>query len=71
MKNAEKKIFRKIFEFVTKITQILASGRSKKKKKEIFFSNLAYIFLERKFNFQYNGENFKCIAYLEQKLFKF
>ena len=30
-----------------------------------------YIFLERKFNFQYNGENFKCIAYPEQKLFKF
>ena len=36
------------------------------------FSNLAYyIFLERKFNFQYNGEKFKCIAYPEQKLFKF
>ena len=56
----------------TQITQILAGGRSKKKGKYIyFFSNLTYIFLERKFNFQYNGENFKCIAYLERKLFKF
>ena len=49
------------------------SGRwSIKKKKKRKFSNLAYyIFLERKFNFQYNGENFKCIVYPEQKLFKF
>ena len=50
------------------------SGRwsiQKKKKSKFFFSNLTYIFLERKFNFQHNGENFKSIAYLEQKLFKF
>ena len=44
----------------------------KKKKVIFFFSNMAYyIFLERKFNFQYNGENCKSIAYPEQKLFKF
>ena len=29
------------------------------------------MFLERKFNLQYNGENFNCIAYLEQKVFNF
>ena len=73
MKNAEKIFFRKIIEFVPKLPKFWqVVDPKKKKKKEIFFSNLAYyIFLERKFNFQYNGENFKCIAYLEQKLFKF
>ena len=58
----------------TQVTQILAGGRSKKKKKKLIFfsSNLAYyIFLERKFNFQYNSENFKCIAYPEQKFSNF
>ena len=73
MKNDEKKIFWKIFEFIPKLPKFWQVVDPKKKKKvKFFFSNLAYyIFLERKFNFQYNGENFKCIAYLEQKLFKF
>ena len=72
MKNVEKKFFWKIFEFVPKLPKFWQVVDPKKKKKvKFFFSNLAYIFLERKFNFQYNGENFKCIAYLEQKLLKF
>ena len=72
MKNGEKKIFWKIFEFVPKLPKFWQVVDPKKKKKsKFFFSNLAYIFLERKFNFQHNGENFKSIAYLEQKLFKF
>ena len=54
--------FWKIVEFVPKLPKFW----------QVVDPNLAYyIFLERKFNFQYNGENFKCIAYLEQKLFKF
>ena len=41
-------------------------------QKKFFFQTWHIIYnLERKFNFQYNGENFKCIAYPEQKLFKF
>ena len=73
MKNDEKNFFWKIFEFVPKLPKFWqVVGPKKKKKVKFFFSNLAYyIFLERKFNFQYNGENFKCIAYPEQKLFKF
>ena len=68
MKNGEKKIFWKIFEFVPKLPKFWQVVDPKKKKKvNFFFSNLAYY----KFNFQHNGENFKSIAYLEQKLFKF
>ena len=68
-----KKIFWKIFEFVPKLPkfwQVVDPKKKKKLKKNL--KNLAYyIFLERKFNLQYNGENVKCIAYPEQKLFKF
>ena len=72
MKNGEKNFFWKIFEFVPKLPKFWQVVDPKKKKWNFFFSNLAYyIFLESKFNFQYNGENFKCIAYPEQKLFKF
>ena len=73
MKNGEKIFFWKIFEFVPKLPKFWQVVDPKtKKKSNFFFSNLAcYIFLERKFNFQHNGENVKSIAYLEQKLFKF
>ena len=46
-----------IFEFVPKLPKFWQVVDPKKKK--------------RKFNFQNNGENFKCIAYPEQKLLKF
>ena len=67
-----KNFFGKIFEFVPKLPKFWQGVDPKKKNNAFFFSNLAYyIFLERKFNFQYNGENFKCMEYQEQKLFKF